>query len=299
MNKNKKNLQTQRKLKRMKIAEFRHQIKETLEQVLTDDTGAITDILFADVLGIERSVLLAKLDEEIDDVAAEKIAQAVNKLTMGLPLQYILGSCYFYGKKVAVGSGCFIPRSDTEILVQAATGIIGDKKVVFADICAGSGCISLAIASEKPNCRGYALELSRKAMEFTELNLASTENVTVKRFDALDEEDYLSLVEQNGGRIDLIVSNPPYIPTEQISMLEPQLHYEPETALDGGEDGLKFYREIIRNTPLLLKDDGVIIFEVGIDQAEIVSKMLELNGFNVAVFKDYGKIDRVVLGKRY
>ncbi|HAN21140.1 MAG TPA: hypothetical protein DCP51_05625 [Clostridiales bacterium] len=176
---------------------------------------------------------------------------------------------------------------------------MGDKEAVFADICAGSGCISLAIASEKPQCKGYALELSRKALEFTKINLASQENVIVKRFDALDEEDYLSLVDQNDSKFDLIVSNPPYIPTEQIPLLDALLQYEPETALDGGEDGLKFYREIIRNAPILLKDDGAIVFEVGINQAEPVSAMLELNGYNVAVFKDYGKIDRVVLGKKY
>jgi len=109
----------------------------------------------------------------------------------------------------------------------------------------------------------------------------------------------LSLVDQNDSKFDLIVSNPPYIPTEQIPLLDALLQYEPETALDGGEDGLKFYREIIRNAPILLKDDGAIVFEVGINQAEPVSAMLELNGYNVAVFKDYGKIDRVVLGKKY
>jgi len=283
----------------MKISEYRLQVKDTIGQILSDDNGAVTDILFADVLGVERGVLLTILDREISDIDAVKIGEAVSKLSVGLPLQYVLGSCYFYGKKITVGSGCFIPRSDTEILVQAASAILGDKKAVFADICAGSGCISLTLATEKPNSRGYALELSRKALEFTELNLASVNNVTVKRFDALDEEDYISLADQSGEKFDLIISNPPYIPTEQISLLDPQLAYEPETALDGGEDGLKFYREIIRNAPLLLKEDGTIIFEVGINQAETVSAMLELNGYNVAVFKDYGQIDRVVLGKKY
>ena len=151
---------------------------------------------------------------------------------------------------------------------------------------------------EKPNSRGYSLELSRKAIRYAEINLVGVKNVIVKRFDALDEEDYISLAGQNGDRLDLIVSNPPYIPTEQISLLDPQVQYEPETALDGGEDGLKFYREIIKNAPVLLKDDGAILFEVGINQAEPVSGMLELNGYSVAVFKDYGRIDRVVLGKR-
>lgn len=283
----------------MKIAEYRLNVKETIKQIISDDNGAVTDILFADALGVERGELLAMLDKEMDAVAAEKIGQYVKKMALGIPLQYVLGSCYFYGKKIAVGRGCFIPRSDTEILVQAAAALIKNKKAVFADICAGSGCISLALASECPDSRGYALELSRNALEFTEQNLASLDNVTVKRFDALDEEDYISLAEQNGGKFDLIVSNPPYIPKEQIQLLDAQVQYEPETALDGGDDGLKFYRDIIRNAPLLLKDDGAIIFEVGINQAQPVSVMLELNGYNVAIFKDYSQIDRVVLGKKY
>lgn len=283
----------------MKISDYRFKVKETLGLILSNEIDTITDILLSDTLGVERGVLLTMLDKEMNDIAAEKVSQAVNKLSLGIPLQYVLGSCYFYGNKLTVGNGCFIPRSDTEILVQAASALIGDKSAVFADICSGSGCISLALASEKPQSRGYALELSRKTLEFTELNLTSVENVTVKRFDALDEEDYNSLVDQNGGKFDLIVSNPPYIPTEQIPLLDAQLQYEPEVALDGGEDGLKFYREIIRNAPLLLKDDGAIVFEVGVKQAETVSTILELNGYNVAIFKDYGKIDRVVLGKKY
>ncbi|HBR32838.1 MAG: peptide chain release factor N(5)-glutamine methyltransferase [Eubacteriales bacterium] len=282
----------------MRISEYRQRVKEAISSFTSDDTGAVTDILFSEVLGIERGTLLAVLDREIDEKSAEIIAQAVNQLSLGFPLQYVLGSCYFYGRKITVGSGCFIPRSDTEILVQAATGVIRDKSIVFADICAGSGCISLALALEKPNSRGYSLELSRKAIRYAEINLVGVKNVIVKRFDALDEEDYISLAGQNGDRLDLIVSNPPYIPTEQISLLDPQVQYEPETALDGGEDGLKFYREIIKNAPVLLKDDGAILFEVGINQAEPVSGMLELNGYSVAVFKDYGRIDRVVLGKR-
>ena len=283
----------------MKISEFRLKTKRTVGEIIEDESGAITDILLSDALGVDRGEMLAMLDREISGDIEEKIALAVNQLSKGTPLQYVLGYCYFYGKRIAVGSGCFIPRSDTEILVQAACGIIGDKELLFADICAGSGCISLAIASEKPKTRGYALELSRKALPYTEQNLAQAENVVVRRFDALDEEEYIELSEQCGEKFDLIVSNPPYIPAEQIPMLDAQVQFEPETALDGGEDGLKFYREIIKNAPIILKDNGTIIFEVGIHQAELVSKMLELNGYSVAVFKDYGKIDRVVLGKKY
>ncbi len=283
----------------MRIADFRRQLREALNNITTDENGTVADILLADAVGVERSRLLAMLDQEISDLSADKVRASVAKLAMGEPLQYVIGSCYFYGKSITVGSGCFIPRSDTEILVKAAASLIGEQDMVFADICAGSGCISLAVAEECPNATGYALELSRKAIEYAEQNLSTAPNVSIKRFDALDEEDYISLQEQHGEKIDIILSNPPYIPSGEIMLLESQLQYEPETALDGGEDGLRFYREIIRNAPLLLKKDGAILFEVGINQAEPVSTMLELNGYNVAVFKDYGQIDRVVLGKKY
>ena len=283
----------------MKTADCRNWIREALGHILSDDSGAVADILLAETLGVERGRLLAMQDADVKPETAERITEAVRRLALGEPLQYVLGYCYFYGKRVKVGRGCFIPRSDTEILVKAAASLIGKKESVFADICSGSGCIPLAITSECPNCRGYALELSKKALEYTESNLSGVENVVIKRFDALDEEDYIALAEQNGEGVDLIISNPPYIPNEQIAALEPQMHFEPESALDGGEDGLRYYREIIRNAPILLKNDGAILFEVGINQADTVSAMLELNGYSVAVFKDYGNIDRVVLGKKY
>ncbi len=282
----------------MKIFDFRQSLRQTIERFLPEEADIVSDILLAEALDTDRTKLLTLLDQEITPRQAERVATWVKRLAYGEPIQYILEHCYFYGHRIEVGSGCFIPRSDTEVLVDIAVSIIGDNHFSFADICAGSGCVSLAIAESCKNSYGYALELSRKAIEYAELNLKDTQNVSIRRFDALDDEDYLSLSGQISRKLDIIVSNPPYIPNEDIHNLDQNLHYEPETALDGGYDGLRFYREIITNAPLILKDEGVILFEVGIGQAESVSELLENAGYSVAVFKDYGDIDRVVLGKK-
>ena len=114
----------------------------------------------------------------------------------------------------------------------------------------------------------------------------------------LDDEDYLALAAELDGGVDVLVSNPPYIPTDDIAALDVQVHYEPENALDGGEDGLRYYREIVRNAPLILKRGGTILFEVGIRQSDDVRKILADAGYSTACIKDDQKIERVVLGKK-
>lgn len=168
----------------------------------------------------------------------------------------------------------------------------------FADLCSGSGCVAAAIASTLKPKKGYALELSRKALAYTEENLKDFDNVAVRRFDVLDEEDYLALAAELDGGVDVLVSNPPYIPTDDIAALDVQVHYEPENALDGGEDGLRYYREIVRNAPLILNRGGTILFEVGIRQSDDVRKILADAGYSTACIKDDQKIERVVLGKK-
>ena len=123
-------------------------------------------------------------------------------------------------------------------------------------------------------------------------------NIAVRRFDVLEEEDYLALAGELDEGLDVLVSNPPYIPTDDIASLDVQVHYEPETALDGGEDGLRYYREIVRLAPLILKRNGTILFEVGIHQSADVCNILAGAGYSTACIKDDRKIERVVLGKK-
>jgi release factor glutamine methyltransferase len=268
-----------------------------LLEISPDEGDVIADMLLCEALSVERGTLLATLDNEVSRSIDPFISGAVFELSLGKPLQYVLGKCNFYGYDISVGDGVFIPRSDTEIGVKAALGVLKDGDL-FADICSGSGCIAKAIAAEKPSVSGYALELSRKALPFTEKNLAEQKNVSVRRFDALDEDDYIELASIIERPLDLVICNPPYIPTEEIKTLSAQVGFEPETALDGGEDGLKYYRMVTALVPHILKIDGILIYEIGIGQCEDVSKILQESGFSVAVLRDYGKIDRILLAKR-
>ncbi len=281
----------------MLLREYRTRIRDILTEMNPEEASSITDLLLCAALETDRGAMLAHLDEEVSDEAEEFCGSAIRDLSYGKPIQYVLGSCCFYGQEIAVGPGCFIPRCDTELCVETALKLLkpGD---LFADLCSGSGCIAKAIAANRPDCSGYALELSHKALAYTLRNLDGHPNVSVRRFDALDEEDYAALSIQAGRPFDLLVSNPPYIPTDTIELLSTEVHYEPESALDGGEDGLRYYRAITAYAPLLLKEDGCLIFEIGYDQAEDVSRILERAGYHVAVLKDYAKNDRVVLAKR-
>lgn len=281
----------------MLLREYRTRIQDVLNEMNPAEAASVTDLLLCAALETDRGALLASLDEELPEEVEEFCGKAIYELSCGKPIQYVLGVCCFYGQDIYVGEGCFIPRSDTELCVETALKLL-PQGGLFADLCSGSGCIAKAIAANRPDCHGFALELSRKALPYTIRNLDGLSNVQPLRFDVLDEEEYAALAIQAGRPFDLLVSNPPYIPTDVISMLSTEVQYEPETALDGGEDGLRYYRAIAAYAGMLLKPDGCLLFEIGYDQAEDVSILLERLGYHVAVFKDYSKNDRVVLAKR-
>ena len=281
----------------MKLKDYRNKLKEMLINISPEEGDVIADMLLCEALNMERGHLLAHLDDETPRSIDPFVSGAVFELSLGKPLQYVLGKCNFYGYDILVGDGVFIPRSDTEIGVKAAIGLLKEGDI-FADICSGSGCISKAIAAERPDVSGYALELSRKALPYTEKNLADQKNVSVKRFDALDEDDYIELARIIERPLDLVICNPPYIPSDDVLTLSPQVGFEPDTALDGGEDGLRYYRIVTALVPHILKKDGILIYEIGIDQCDDVSRIMQESGFDVAVIKDYGGIDRILVGQR-
>ena len=281
----------------MTLKQYRAKLREMLMEISPDEGDVIADMLLCEALKVERGHLLAHLDDEVSRSIDPFISGAVFELSLGKPLQYVLGKCNFYGYDIFVGDGVFIPRSDTEIGVKAALGVLKDGDL-FADICSGSGCIAKAIAAEKPTVSGYALELSLKALPYTEKNLEEQRNVSVRRFDALDEDDYIELASLIERPLDLVICNPPYIPTDDIQTLSPHVGFEPDTALDGGEDGLRYYRTVTALVPHILKRDGILIYEIGIGQCEDVSRILQESGFSVAVLRDYSKIDRILLAKK-
>ncbi|MDD2268319.1 MAG: peptide chain release factor N(5)-glutamine methyltransferase [Eubacteriales bacterium] len=274
----------------MTVSDLRKNIKKSLEEYMVDEADIIGDIVVASSLGTTRSTLYLMLDKEVSPADFAKAEDMVKKLMTGMPVQYVLGECYFYGLPIKIGAGCFIPRSDTELLVTEAIKLL-PKGGKFADICTGSGCIAKAIATKRPDCTGLSLDYYPRPLSTAEINLADCPNVKVERFDALEPDDYRRLY-----GFDLIVCNPPYIPSEDLQFLDTNVQFEPETALDGGEDGLKFYRAVSEYGSQCLKNSGAILFEAGIHQAEDISALLQSQGFKTYTKDDLGGIPRLIAG---
>lgn len=227
----------------------------------------------------------------VTDEIEHKAEELVNRRLEREPLQYILGEWEFYGLPFYVGKGVLIPRSDTETAVETAIKLLDGKQnpTVF-DLCAGSGCIGITLAHyTDANVRLF--EKSPEALQyiFKNIKLNGVEP-QVYECDVLGEPPLTDTA-------DLIISNPPYIKTEVIETLEPEVKCEPKLALDGGEDGLIFYRHIARVWKKSLKPSGWLVFEIGFDQAESVTKIMQDEGYcDITVIKDLGKNNRVVLG---
>ena len=231
---------------------------------------------------------------KIEDTVTEYIARRLR----GEPVAYITGSWEFYGLPMTVTPDVLIPRMDTEVLVDAVkeflTGYKMDARVL--DLCCGSGCITCAIGHELPATKLVAVDLSASALEVCRQNIAK--NRLSSRVICM-QADATSSPPLGIGSFDVIVSNPPYIESAEIAKLDRSVRdYEPIWALDGGEDGLRFYKGIIKYWKSLLRPGGCLMFEVGEGQASAVCEMLMAAGFASAqTRRDTQMIDRVVIGK--
>ncbi|HEX3027539.1 MAG TPA: peptide chain release factor N(5)-glutamine methyltransferase [Clostridia bacterium] len=248
--------------------------------------------------GIKRHELPLKGDTPAGDLAAFR--SDVERRERREPLQYILGEWEFMGLRFSVGSGVLIPRPDTELLAGCAIEELktADRPAVL-ELCGGSGCVSVSIAKFVPGCRVYCLELSGQAISYLRGNLASNEvedRVKIIEGDMLNFEGCVGI--PSPGSLDAVVCNPPYIRSEEIGTLQAEVGcYEPHLALDGGPDGLLFYRAA-QKWLTLLKAGGAAIFEVGAGQARDVTDILHQAGLNeIFVKKDYGGVERVVGGR--
>ena len=227
------------------------------------------------------------------EVSPEQVELAEQKLEKRLknePLQYILGEWEFYGLPFKVGRGVLIPRQDTEALVETALPLVkaGHKKVL--DLCAGSGCIGITLA-KLGGADVTLLEKSDDAIKYLKENIVLN-NVVAKfmQYDVLTVPSEVSA--------DMIVSNPPYIRSKIVETLSEDVKKEPKMALDGGEDGLIFYRHIANVWKLVLKDGGYLIFEIGYDQETEVTEIMQNAGYNdVKCIKDLGGNPRVIIGR--
>lgn len=257
-----------------------------------------SDCIFEDVLNISKHDRIISPDRVIQQEEYNSLIKVIDKRISGYPLQYIIGKWEFYGNSFFVGEGVLIPRSDTEILVDVILSLANSGKnasnLNIIDLCSGSGCIGITLAKNLQQSSVKLIDISSTAIEYINKNIThnKVKNAEVYRMDVLDQKSANKF--QN---IDILVSNPPYIPTNDISDLQKEVQHEPKLALDGGEDGLIFYREITEIWKRCLKDNAVLAFEIGYNQAKDVSQIMQDNNFvDIKIMQDINQNDRVVFG---
>ena len=240
--------------------------------------------------------ILMNRDSAVPESILDNIQDMTEKRKKGFPIQYILGEWEFYGYKFKVGEGVLIPRQDTETLIDYVLDIcrknnIKSPKII--DLCSGTGGIAIALKKEMPDSEIYALENSGIALEYLEYN-AKLNQADIKIMEADVLEDKYT---DNFKDFDIIVSNPPYLTRQDMRELQPEVRFEPITALYAGEDGLYFYQRITPLWKKILKSGGMIVYEIGMNQHESVSDILKSNNFNQTEFiRDTAGIIRVVSG---
>ena len=242
------------------------------------------------VCKIERSYYYVHGEEDITQDAQKEYEIAVQKRAEHIPLQYIIGEQEFMGLRFKVNSNVLIPRQDTETLVEQVLKIVKPGMKVL-DLCTGSGCVLISVLKNAPELTGMGSDISKTAL------LVAKENAKLHEVDA--EWVRSDLFDNITETFDVIMANPPYIPTGEILSLMPEVRdFEPENALDGGEDGLDFYRKITGQVKDYLNPGGYVYMEIGYDQGETVSELMRNAGFTeVEVIKDLARNDRVVKGK--
>ena len=267
-------------------------LTEALLRAGIDEAADEAALLLECFAGVSRVSLMTDRDRVFDmpalDTAAERRLERY-------PLQYILGKWEFFGLPFTVDERCLVPRPDTECLVEEAIRII-PKGGRFADLCTGSGCIAVATLARRSDLTAAALELYPDTLALATQNAEN--NGVSARFTPLCANlltDGVAVLSPHAP-FDAILSNPPYIPTSVIGGLSPEVHHEPFAALDGGEDGLLFYRAILRNYAGLIKPGGHILLEIGHDQVNALRALCAeaLPDCSVSVLRDLGGNDRVV-----
>ena len=264
--------------------------KEQLQKAGIMDAELDARLLLEFICHTDRNALYAHGDQEIEDEKMHDFLQLIEKRAVHVPLQHLTGEQNFMGLDFLVNEHVLIPRQDTEILVEEIMRDLHDG-IRILDMCTGSGCILLSLLHYSNDCSGVGVDVSEDALAVARQNadrLAEKQAVFIQS----------DLFEKVEGSFDLIVSNPPYIRSQEIAGLMPEVReHEPHLALDGKDDGLHFYREIIRGAMSHLKRGGQLFFEIGYDQGEAVQALLAANGYTeIAVVKDYAGLDRVVYG---
>ena len=280
----------------MKISELKNSIQSRLEEAGIEEAGSDTGIILREFASVTLSDLFTDPDKELDvSVDMNRIEEVISLRVKRIPLQHIVGKTCFMGFDFEVSPDALIPRPDTEILTEEALRDYHDGSK-FLDLCTGTGCIITSLIALTNDCYGVGTDISEAALNLAGRNADTIladkrERLAFKQgdlYDALDE----------GEKFDVIISNPPYIRTADIEGLMPEVKdHDPMLALDGGEDGLIFYRRIIEGAHEHLVKGGDLLLEIGCDQAEDVMNIMKANGFiEINCIKDFAGNDRVVRG---
>ena len=278
------------------IGELYTNLKSVLRLMNIDTYAFEAKLIIEKAFDSELPRILMNRDSAVPEIILDNIQDMTEKRKKGFPIQYILGEWEFYGYKFKVGEGVLIPRQDTETLIDYVLDIcrknnIKSPKII--DLCSGTGCIAITLKKEIPDSEIYALENSGIALEYLEYNAKLNQaDIKIMEADVLENK-----YTDNFKDFDIIVSNPPYLTAQDMRELQPEVRFEPITALYAGEDGLYFYQRITPLWKKILKSGGMIVYEIGMNQHESVSDILKSNNFNQTEFiKDTAGIIRVVSG---
>lgn len=260
-----------------------------LSQAHIEDPKTDAWILLETVCKIDRTYYFMHQDDDLTEEQKQEYGLLLAKRAERVPLQYITGNQEFMGLHFTVNSNVLIPRQDTELLVEHAIELLEENWKVL-DLCTGSGCIAVSIAhfGQQKNVQVTAIDVSKSAL------LVAKENAIQNQV----QVEWLrsDLFDRISGKYQMIVSNPPYIPTKVLEGLQPEVRdFEPHLALDGQDDGYYFYREIAKEAGAYLVDGGYLLLEIGHDQAVVVSGLLKESGFiDIEVKKDLTGFDRLI-----
>ena len=266
--------------------------KQILAEAGIEEADLDARLLLEYVCGTDRNDLLVHGDREVLSEQEAVYLSLIGKRAERIPLQYLTGVQDFMGMEFRVDEHVLIPRQDTEILVEEALRELRDGMDIL-DMCTGSGCILISLLRYSNDCTGVGVDISGEALAVAEGNARRL--LTPEKQVRFLESDLFAAV---NGIYDMIVSNPPYIPSGDIDSLMPEVRdHEPVSALDGREDGLFYYRKIAEECRRFLKPGGMLFCEIGCDQGTAVSEILSQGGFGeIRVIKDYAGLDRVVSG---
>lgn len=277
----------------MTIFEAYNSTKKKLEKIGIEDFVFEAKQIIKHITGLDATRILTNYNKSLTQFQENNLTAILRQREIRYPLQYIFGEWDFYGRSFKVGPGVLVPRADTETLVEHSLKFLSDKEnPSVLDLCAGSGCIGITIGKEREKANVLMIEKYKEAISYAEKNIEknSAQNVSIELGDVFEK----SGAEK---KYDLIVSNPPYIPIDEMDIVSPETKFEPETALIAENNGLQFYEAITENYKNSLKNGGMLCFEVGINESVKVAEILKNQGFtNIETLKDLNGIDRVVSG---